>query len=97
MFRDYPIYDPACGSRVFLNTALMPSIYHDIFYIFTEKPMKKLHAFPHYSDEALREILHSQTEIRAFRDWKIIYSVQTHPEKKSEEIASILGIKNSKV
>ena len=59
--------------------------------------MKKLQTIPHYSDEELRTILNSQTEIRAFRDWQIIYSVQTNPGKKSEEIASILGIKKSKV
>ena len=41
--------------------------------------------------------MYSQTEIRAFRDWQIIYSVQTNSEKKAEEIAGILGVKKSKV
>ena len=59
--------------------------------------MKKLQTIPHYSDEELRTILNSQTEIRAFRDWQIIYSVQTNPGRKSEDIAGILGINKSKI
>ena len=68
-----------------------------IFFVSLQKKMKKLQTVPHYSDEALKKILDSQTEIRAFKDWQIIYSVQTNPGKNSEEIASILGIKKSKV
>ena len=59
--------------------------------------MKKLQTLPHYSDESLKEIMDSQTEIRAFRDWQIIYSVQTNLGRKAEDIAGILGIKKSKV
>ena len=59
--------------------------------------MKKLQTVSHYSDEELKAIMYSQTEIRAFRDWQIIYSVQTNSEKKAEEIAGILGVKKSKV
>ncbi|MDR2913897.1 MAG: winged helix-turn-helix domain-containing protein, partial [Tannerella sp.] len=59
--------------------------------------MKKLQTVSHYSDKELKNILDSQTEIRAFRDRQIIYSVQTNPGKKAEEIAGILGIKISKV
>ena len=51
----------------------------------------------HYSDEALKEIFDSQIAIRGFRDWQIIYSVQTNPYRKVEEIAGVLGIKKSKV
>ena len=59
--------------------------------------MKKMQTIAHYSDESLKEILNSQTEIRGFRDWQIIYSVQTNLGMKAEDIAGILGIKKSKV
>ena len=59
--------------------------------------MKKLQTVSHYSDEELKAIMYSQTEIRAFWDWQIIYSVQTNSEKKAEEIAGILGVRKSKV
>ncbi len=59
--------------------------------------MKKLQTVSHYSDEELKDILYLQTEVRAFRDWQIIYSVQTNPGKKAEEIAGILGVKKSKI
>ena len=51
----------------------------------------------HYFDEELKTIMYSQKEIRAFRDWQIIYSVQTNPGKKAVEIAGILGVSKSKV
>ena len=59
--------------------------------------MKKLQTVPHFSDDSLQAIMNSQTEIRAFRDWQIIYSVQTNPGKKSDDIANVLGVKRSKV
>ena len=59
--------------------------------------IKKKQTLAHYSDESLKEILNSQTEIRGFRDWQIIYSVQTNLGMKAEDIAGILGKKKSKV
>ena len=60
--------------------------------------MKILQTVAHFSDEAVKEIMNSQTEIRAFTDWQIIYSVQTNRGKRSEEFASIRedgGFKNT--
>ena len=51
--------------------------------------MKILQTVAHFSDEAVKEIMNSQTEIRAFKDWQIIYSVQTNRGKVSEEFARI--------
>lgn len=62
-----------------------------------KKTMKILQTKAHYSDEELLDILNSQTELRAFKDWQIIYSVQTNYGKKAEEIASVLGVSKSKV
>jgi transposase len=59
--------------------------------------MKILKTYPHFSDELLKKKVDSQTDIRAFKDWQIIYSVQTNLGKQAEEIAGILGIKKSKV
>jgi hypothetical protein len=59
--------------------------------------MRKLQTILHYTDEELKELIESQTEIRAFRDWQIIYWVQTNPGKNSGTIARMLGVKKSKV
>jgi transposase len=59
--------------------------------------MKILKTFPHFSDESLKEIVDPQSEVRAFKYWQIIYSVQTNLGKEAEEIAGILGVKKSKV
>ena len=59
--------------------------------------MSKLQTVAHYSDNDLKAILDSQFELRAFQDWQIIYSVQTNPGKRAQEIADILGVRKSKV
>jgi transposase len=59
--------------------------------------MKILKTAPHFSDECVKNIMDSQLELRAFKDWQIIYSVQTNYGKKSEEFASMLGVKKSKI
>jgi len=59
--------------------------------------MKILKTFPHLTDESVKTMMNTQTDIRAFKDWQIIYSVQTNFGKQAEEIASILGVKKSKV
>ena len=59
--------------------------------------MKILKTVPHFSDESLKEIMYSHTELRAFQDWQIIYSVQTNYGKRSEEFAGMLGVAKSKV
>jgi transposase len=59
--------------------------------------MKRLQIAPHFSDEALKTIVNSQAEVRAFKDWQIIYFVQTSPCKKLKEIALMLCVGRSKV
>jgi transposase len=59
--------------------------------------MKILQTKPHFSDEELQTILYSQTKIRAFKDWQIIYCVQTNYGQQSETIAKMLGATKSKV
>jgi transposase len=59
--------------------------------------MKILQTKHHYSDEDLKKMIESQSEIRAFKDWQIIYAVQTNRGKKAEEIAKILNTTKSKV
>ena len=59
--------------------------------------MKILKTFPHLTDESVKTMMNSQTDIRAFKDWQIIYSVQTNFGKQAEEISCILGVKKSKV
>jgi hypothetical protein len=54
------------------------------FCIFAEKKMKKLQTQAHLFDSSLKEMMHSQTDIHAFKDWQIIYTVQTNPGKQSK-------------
>ena len=59
--------------------------------------MKKLQIVSHFSEESLKSIMNSQSEVRAFKDWQIICSAQTHPGKHSGEIAQMSGVSRSKV
>jgi hypothetical protein len=45
--------------------------------------MKKIKIATHFSDKALKKIMNSQTEVRAFKGWQIIYSVKTNPDKNA--------------
>jgi transposase len=55
--------------------------------------MRTLKIKPHLTDEELRDKMNSQKSIHDFKNWQIIYSVQTNPGKKGAEIAEILGMK----
>lgn len=59
--------------------------------------MKLLKTFPHLKNDELKEILSSQTLVRAYKDWQIIYSVQLNYGIKSKKIASLLGVTKSRV
>jgi len=59
--------------------------------------MKKLKIASHFKDESLKKLMNSQTDVRAFKGWQIIYSVTSNPDKNSDEIAQILGVSKSKV
>ena len=59
--------------------------------------MKKLKTATHFSEKSLKKIMNSQAEIRAFKGWQIIHCVATNPDKKSEEVALMLGVCKSTV
>ena len=59
--------------------------------------MKLLKTYPHFSNEELLAVLNSQKEVRAFKDWQIIYSVQMNYGIKAEELSNILCVKTSKI
>ena len=59
--------------------------------------MKVLKTYPHYTDAELKAIMNKQTQPRAFRDWQIIYSVQTNYGRKAEEFSKILGVSKQKI
>jgi len=59
--------------------------------------MKILKTYPHFTDAELKEKMNSQTNVRAFQDWQIIYSVQTNYGKTAEEFAKIFGVSKQKI
>jgi transposase len=69
----------------------------NIIFIFAPKTMKHFKVFPHLNIEELLSVLHSQKELRTFKDWQIITTVQTNTGEKAKEIASVLGVLLSKV
>jgi len=68
-----------------------------IFCFFAEKTMRKLKIESHYNSSELKEIMDSQSSVRAFQNWQIIYLAQINPEKNAQDISTFLGIKVSKV
>jgi transposase len=69
----------------------------DFNYINLQEKMKRLKTVCHLDDKALLNQLNKQTSPRAFRDWQIIYSVQTNYGKKAEEIAETLGVSKHRI
>jgi len=59
--------------------------------------MRILRTKPYLTDDALKNEMNRQKKVDSFRDYQIIYSVQTNSGKKAEEIAKILGITKNKV
>jgi transposase len=59
--------------------------------------MRILQVKPYLSDQHLKTMMNKQQTIRLFKDYQIIYSVQTNFGKKANEIAKILGITKNKV
>jgi len=47
---------------------------------------------PHLTKDEIKQKLNSQKEVRSYKQWQMLYSVALNEGKKSEEIASILGI-----
>ncbi|KAA6318384.1 hypothetical protein EZS27_031599, partial [termite gut metagenome] len=54
--------------------------------------MKYFKVFPHMKTEGLLGVLHSQKEIRAFKDWQIIYSVAVNVGKTAADLSILLGV-----
>jgi transposase len=59
--------------------------------------MRILQVTAYLTDHELKEIMNKQKDVLIFRDYQIIYSVQTNFGKKAEEIAKSLGISTNKV
>jgi len=59
--------------------------------------MRQLKTKPYLTDNELKKAMNSQKRVDLFKDYLIIYSVQTNPGKKAEEIAKILGITKNKL
>ena len=52
---------------------------------------------PYLTDDELKKELNSQKKVDSFRDYQIIYCVQTNIGKKAEEIAKMLGVTKNKI
>ena len=48
--------------------------------------MRVLQVKPYLTDNELKTLINKQTELTAFRDYQIIYSVQTGFGKKADEM-----------
>ena len=59
--------------------------------------MRILKTNPYLTDAELKKEMNSQKGVQSFRNYQIIYSVQTNYGKKGEEIAQILGVTKNKV
>jgi transposase len=59
--------------------------------------MRILQVKPYLTDKELKSLMNKQHDSASFRDFQIIYSVQTNFGKKAEEIAQVLGISTNKV
>jgi len=59
--------------------------------------MRILQVKAHLTSKELQKIMNRQKSVATFRDYQIIYSVQTNLGKKAEEIAKGLGVSTNKV
>jgi transposase len=59
--------------------------------------MKKFKIESHFSDKCLKRIMNTQTDVRAFKGWQVIYSVKTNPLRTSKEVALLLGLSRNMV
>ena len=54
--------------------------------------MRSLKLKPHLSEQELKQITFSQSSVKDFQDWQIIYLIQINKQKKAKEISELLGI-----
>ena len=59
--------------------------------------MRILKTEPHLTDDELKKNLHHQNDIRKFKNWQIIYSVQTNQGRSAEDFANILCVNIHKI
>ncbi|KAA6337623.1 hypothetical protein EZS27_014300 [termite gut metagenome] len=59
--------------------------------------MKRFKVSPHLNTEELLSVLHSQKEIRAFKDRQIIYCVAVNVGKTAADLSVLLGVSKSKI
>ena len=59
--------------------------------------MRILQVKPYLTDNELKEKMNNQKSVNLFKDYQIIYSVQTNFGKKADEIAKILGVTKNKI
>ena len=59
--------------------------------------MRILQVKPYLTDNELKEKMNNQKSLNLFKDYQIIYSVQTNFGKKADEIAKILGVTKNKI
>ena len=61
------------------------------------KYMRILRTQPYLTDDELKNVMNHQKTVGSFRDYQIVYSVQTNIGKKADEIAKMLGATKNKV
>lgn len=59
--------------------------------------MRLIRLLPHLSNKELLVRMQSQTDVRLFKYWQILYSIQLNPGKKADEYASLLGTDVAKI
>jgi transposase len=59
--------------------------------------MRLLKVHPYLTNKELYQKLYQRSNIHDFRDWQIIYSVQTNPGILAKEIGRILGVSIHKI
>jgi transposase len=59
--------------------------------------MRILQTKPYLTDNELYKLMNSQKDVFSFRDYQIIYSVQTNFGKKAEDLSGILCVTKNKI
>jgi transposase len=59
--------------------------------------MRYLQLKDHLSNKEMSLRLQSQSDLRLFKYWQILYCISSNPGKRAEEYASLLGTDSSKV
>jgi hypothetical protein len=82
------------------NPVIIPDCYQgslNTILIFAPKTMKYFKVFPYMKTEELLSVLNFQKEMRAFKDWQIIYCVAVNVGKTASDLSVLLGVSKSKI